>query len=402
MADFTSAVCDDQLGARPVRSLTPRLGEGVRQSSSAGVPVVDLFAGAGGLSVGARWAGGDVRLAVEVDPVGCETLRRNGVVHSGFTCDKDVRLLEGEDLRSLAGVGKREELIVVGGPPCQGFSKAAFWTEDGDSARYRRARAEGVKTARPVPRHEPHGADERRALIYEFYRLTVGARAQAFVFENVPSLLAPRHRPMLDRLLKAFEDTGYSITLVKANAVDYGVPQKRQRIFVLGARGTAVRQPVPTHFFGDQPAEDRLPAITAGRSLAPFGDERYAESAEVVTGKWASHLAEVPPGWNYKYHTEWGGHPNPSFVTETRYWNFLLKLSPDLPSWTIPANPGPWAGPFHWKGRRLRTVELAALQGFPKGYEFAGSRRDQVRQIGNAVPPPLAQHMIHSVIEAVV
>ena len=100
----------------------------------------------------------------------------------------------------------------------------------------------------------------------------------------------------------------------------------------------------------------------------------FVEPEEVVRGAGRSTRA-VPPGWNYKPHTAWAGHPNPTFVTETRFWNFLLKLSPDLPSWTIPASPGPWTGPFHWESRRLRTPELAALQGFPDGYVFAGSRR---------------------------
>jgi DNA (cytosine-5)-methyltransferase 1 len=121
----------------------------------------------------------------------------------------------------------------------------------------------------------------------------------------------------------------------------------------------------------------------------------------VVEGRWAEHLRTVPPGWNYKAHTAWGGHPNPTFVTETRFWNFLLKLSPDLPSWTIPANPGPWTGPFHWDSRRLRTPELAALQGFPGGYVFCGTRRERVRQIGNAAPTQLSAVMTRAVVAAI-
>jgi len=101
---------------------------------------------------------------------------------------------------------------------------------------------------------------------------------------------------------------------------------------------------------------------------------------------------------NYKAHTAWSGHPNPAFVTETRFWNFLLKLSPNLPSWTIAASPGPWTGPFHWESRRLRTPELAALQSFPIGYKFQGSRRERVKQIGNAVPPLLAKKMLEKTI----
>ena len=127
---------------------------------------------------------------------------------------------------------------------------------------------------------------------------------------------------------------------------------------------------------------------------------KYFEPEEVISGRWAQHLAEIPPGWNYKALTEWAGHKNPSFVTETRFWNFLLKLSPDRPSSTIAASPGPWTGPFHWTNRRLRTPELAALQGFPRGYKFEGPRRERIRQLGNAVPVPLAEVMIRSLIES--
>ena len=143
-----------------------------------------------------------------------------------------------------------------------------------------------------------------------------------------------------------------------------------------------------------------LRAVTAGQAIRRYASARYAEPEEEVTGRWAEHLRTVPPGWNYKAHTAWGGHPHPSFETETRFWSFLLKLNPDLPSWTIPANPGPWVGPFHWDSRRLRTPELAALQGFPHGYRFVGDRRSRVRQIGNAVPPPLARRMVEATVTA--
>jgi DNA (cytosine-5)-methyltransferase 1 len=108
----------------------------------------------------------------------------------------------------------------------------------------------------------------------------------------------------------------------------------------------------------------------------------------------------VPPGQNYKALTAWAGHPSPSFVAETRFWSFLLKLSPGSPSWTVAANPGPWVGPFHWESRRLRTAELAALQSFPAGYVFEGNRRERVRQVGNAVPPLLARAMMGPLLAA--
>jgi DNA (cytosine-5)-methyltransferase 1 len=142
------------------------------------------------------------------------------------------------------------------------------------------------------------------------------------------------------------------------------------------------------------------PAVTANEAIRAYAGRKYAEPEEIVRGRWAEHLRTVPPGWNYKAHTAWGGHPNPTFETETRFWSFLLKLHPDRPSWTVSANPGPWVGPFHWRSRRLRTVELAAIQGFPAGYRFTGNRRSRVRQIGNAVPPPLARTMIEATVTA--
>jgi DNA (cytosine-5)-methyltransferase 1 len=363
------------------------------------VAAIDLFAGAGGLSLACAMAGAEVRLHVDFDPVACATLRANPSHHVGTVLEADVAALTGDDLRSAAGISHKEPLFVVGGPPCQPFSKAAFWSEDGDDAAYRRARASGATA--PRPKRHGYRPDDRRFLVDDFLRLVVEADADGFLFENVASLLAPRNRPMLDSFLSATHRSGFQTTLVRANAVEFGVPQRRERVFVLAAKRGRPVAPRPTHTLDTERFPDRLPAATAGPALAPFRNRRFFEPEEVVEGRWAEHLRTVPPGWNYKAHTAWGGHPNPSFVTETRFWNFLLKLSPDLPSWTIPANPGPWTGPFHWDSRRLRTPELAALQGFPTGYVFTGSRRERVRQIGNAAPPPLAAPMIRSVIDCI-
>ena len=363
-----------------------------------GVAVIDLFAGAGGLSVAAAAAGGDVRLHVEVDRVACETLRLNADSHRGTVLEADVQGLHGRELREEARAAE-VALVVVGGPPCQPFSKAAFWSEDGDDAAYRRARMQGEPKV-PKPRAHGHRNDDRRFLIDDFLRIVTQAKAEGFVMENVASLLAPRSRPMLDALIRRARRAGYRTTLCRANATQFGVAQKRERIFLLGVLGAAAPSPpTPTH--SDQ--DDGLaPVVTAGAVLAPYAGDEWFEEGEEISGRWADHLRTVPPGWNYKAHTAWAGHPNPTFVAETRFWNFLLKLSPDLPSWTIPANPGPWVGPFHWDNRRLRTPELAAIQGFPAGYAFAGTRRERVRQIGNAAPPPLAVPMIATVLDAVV
>jgi len=363
------------------------------------LPTIDLFAGAGGLSLAAATVGCDVVLHVDSDPIACETIRANPRHHQGLVLQADIAEVDGTRLRSIAGLDKKDPLLVIGGPPCQPFSKAAFWSEDGDDAAFRRARARGEHAARPAA--HSHRADTRRFLVEDYTRLVVDAEADGFVFENVASLAAPRNRHMLDRLLSAAHAAGYQTTLVRADAVEFGAPQRRSRIFVLGAKATAPVEPIPTHALRPEKHPGRLPAATTGPALAPFLGREHAEDEEIVTGRWAEHLRTVPPGGNYKAHTEWGGHPEPTFVTETRYWNFLLKLSPDLPSWTIAASPGPWTGPFHWESRRLRTVEMAALQTFPYGYKFSGSRRARVRQIGNAAPPVLAAPMIAATLASI-
>lgn len=363
------------------------------------VVAIDLFAGAGGLSLGARQAGADVRVAVELDPMACSTLGSNEVHDNLTIVGADITSLPGHGLRELAQVKPDEELIVIGGPPCQPFSKAAYWLDDGQEAKYRQARARGETSDRPT-RASVARPDPRRALVGEVWRVAREAGADAFVLENVPSLLHPRHRRDIDAVIEAAEAAGYKTTLVRANAADFGVPQRRVRVFLLGVRGQDPTPPDPTHSISDIEQPGRLPAVTAGQAIARFAGDEYVEDGEQVEGRWATHFASIPPGWNYKFHTAWADHPDPTFLTETRFWNFLLKLHPDLPAWTIPANPGPWTGPFHWDSRRLRTVELAALQGFPDDYVFVGGRRDRVRQIGNAVPPTLAAAMIKQVVNA--
>lgn len=372
---------------------------------SVGVGIVDLFAGAGGLGLGAGQAGGNLRLSVELDPVACVTLKANTKNSASAVLEADVTALTGKQLRARAGLGASELMVVVGGAPCQPFSKAAYWTEAGDDAAYRRARASGEKgLVRPAAPLLPR-ADGRRTLVEHFSRLVIESKADGFVFENVPAITHPRNRPMLDGLVNELTTIGHHVTVVKVSAAEFGVAQRRERVFVLGSRRRTPIPPSATHRTSDDRphrAESHLkPMVTAGQACAAFRTKRYFESEEVVRGRWEEHLRAVPPGWNYKAHTAWGGHPNPTFVTETRFWNFLLKLHPDLPSWTIAASPGPWTGPFHWDSRRLRIPELAALQGFPPGYVFAGTHRERVKQIGNAVPPPVAMHMVRSVLAAI-
>jgi DNA (cytosine-5)-methyltransferase 1 len=367
---------------------------------ASGIPVIDLFAGAGGLSLGAADAGCEVRLSVDNDEVSCRTVEANPKFLGGEVECADVTELSGADLRRLAGLEDADPLLVVGGAPCQPFSKAAYWVEAGDEAAYRRARAAGGAVEKPLP-PEFARPDDRRTLVEEFWRLVRESDADGFVFENVRSITHPRNKPVLEALERAARARGYKLRFVTANAAEHGVPQRRQRVFLLGSKHRRPDAPKTTHAPAELAGEQgKEPFEVAGPALAPYAGKKFFEPEEVVEGRWAEHLKTVSPGGNYKAHTAWGGHPNPTWETETRYWNFLLKLSPKLPSWTVNASPGPWTGPFHWETRRLRTPEVAALQSFPDGYEFKGTRRERVRQIGNAVPVLLAQRMVEAAVAA--
>ena len=178
-------------------------------------------------------------------------------------------------------------------------------------------------------------------MVHEFWRLVAEAQADGFLFENVPSIKHPRNRPVLDAFKHAAVEQGFMVTELVANAARHGVAQTRERVFVLGSKRRQPVVPSATHAVQDEPDSLLKPAVTAAEATDGLDTDDHFEPEEIVSGRWAKHLEEVPPGWNYKAHTAWAGHPDPTFVTETRFWNFLLKLSPDRPSWTLAASPGP-------------------------------------------------------------
>lgn len=365
--------------------------------------VIDLFAGAGGFGVAANMAGCNVAASLEIDEFACSTLQSNPQTPHGVVLKGDVANYTGQQILEAGSVERNRPLIVVGGPPCQPFSKAAYWTDPGNDSKYRQAKRDGVPQEKPKQITKAK-EDSRRNLVLEYFRIVKEVDADGFVFENVTSIMHPRNRKLFQNLVELADSLGYKVAFGKLNAVEFGVPQRRERVFILGSKKGRPELPPKTHFWARTKQYDKtsglLPAVTAGEAIKKYQTDEYSEPEEVIQGRWAEHLRTVPPGMNYKAHTAWAGHPNPTFVAETRFWNFLLKLDPDLPSWTLAASPGPWTGPFHWNSRRLRTPEMAAIQTFPDGYQFVGPRRERVRQIGNAVPPVLAKKAITQVIKA--
>jgi DNA (cytosine-5)-methyltransferase 1 len=349
-------------------------------------PIISLFSGAGGLDLGIEDAGGQIRVCVEPDPVCAETLRINRrYFPSAAIIHRPLEEVLAAEILAEAGLRKGEATLVVGGPPCQPFSKAAYWLMQ---------KRKGLN-------------DSRVGLLEEFVRVLRETKPDGFIFENVASLFHPGNRGALSVILDGASAAGYATSTGVLHAVDYGVPQTRSRLFAIGLRGrTRPTFPEPTHLWAPHgngsSKKMKLPAETAWRWIAAFDHEDLFEPQEVVAGKWENQLRAIPPGWNYKWLTAWAGHESPSFVEETKYWSFLLKLSPTRPSWTLPASPGPWVGPFHWNNRRLRLPERAALQTFPAAYRFAGNRNQVMRQIGNAVPcllaSKIAAHLLSQIL----
>lgn len=340
------------------------------------IVAVSLFSGAGGLDIGSHYAGVPVAISTDIEKDCIETLKMNQMFNKTEIILGDLADIDKETFEYVLNKKKFNKKIVIGGAPCQPFSKAGYWV--------------GNKTRKGID-------DPRAKLVDEYLRVIQDIQPDGFVFENVESLLHPTNKVIVDKFLEIVEEEGFKYKIIRANAQDYGVPQKRKRLFIIGTKGIfKAEEPKKTH----APIElaeslNLIPYEGVGKFIEEFSDDRYFENYEVTEGgTYYDDLCEVPPGQNYKALTEWAGYPNPKFVADKRFWSFLLKLSPELPSWTITAQPGPWVGPFHWDNRRLRAPEAAAIQTFPKGYKFFGSRRSVQKQIGNAVPPLMGAAMI--------
>lgn len=342
--------------------------------NGAGV-TISLFSGAGGLDLGVERAGFRTAAAVELNGDAADTMEKNFGSLQSEVIRRDILQVRTKELLRAAGLraGERPDLL-VGGPPCTPFSKSGFWLE-----------------------WKRQGQDPDASLLQEFTRVLREARPRAFILENVYALTYNNRasRPAFLRLLREVGEAGYDSRWRVLNAADYGVPQSRPRLFVIGvAEGTCPELPVPTHggsWEGRATGSAARPHVTAGEALREL--DCLPEPEEVVRGRYGHLLPEIPPGGNYLHFTAERGHPAPLFEWRSRYWSFLLKLDPTRPSPTIQAQPGPNVGPFHWDNRRLRVGELKRLFTFPDTFEFAGGRNSIQAQVGNSVPPLLAQRV---------
>lgn len=341
--------------------------------------MISLYSGAGGLDHGFEAAGFRTAVAVEYDSWCCKTLRRNGtfeVIEKSIHDVSSADILEAcrTRLRKPLAVGEAD--VLIGGPPCQPFSKAGYWAK-GDSLRL---------------------DDPRAATIQAYLRVLEETQPKVFVLENVEGMTYAGKSEALDLLLGEIEainkrvGTKYRPRFQVLCSADYGVPQVRNRFFMVGiADGTPFSFPAATHV---DPAKDDLlgSAFPSYRTAwDALGDlEKNEDETLLPRGKWAKLLPSIPEGNNYLWHTDRGGGL-PLFGWRRRYWSFLLKLAKDRPSWTVQAQPGPAIGPFHWESRRLSPRELCRLQTFPDNIEIEGGLGAVQKQLGNAVPSLLAE-----------
>lgn len=330
--------------------------------------VLSCYSGAGGLDLGLHAAGLSTLGCLEIDEDARQTLSAGPYgwkVFENGDVDEAGRQLTPRRL----GLARGELDVIAGGPPCQPFSKAAQWTRSGRS---------GL-------------TDPRAASLGGMMQLVESFLPKVLLLENVRGFTHGKGSALLllEDYLQSINErrkTKYKLQVFELDAADYGTAQHRLRSIVIACReGTEVTAPVPTHREKPLRAWDAIGGLDA------------VEPLPVMKGKWADLLACVPEGSNYLHLTAKGGGPE-IFGYRTRYWSFLLKLAKDRPSWTLPASPGPGAGPFHWDNRPLSVQERLALQGFPPHWALVGDERSRIKLAGNATPPPLAEAIARALV----
>lgn len=372
---------------------------------------IDLFAGAGGMSLGFEQAGFDVRAAVELDPVHC-------AVHE-FNFPKTVVIpasvdgLAGEEIRRRAGLSGKRIDCVFGGAPCQGFSLIGQRALD----------------------------DPRNRLVLDFVRIVRELDAESFVFENVKGLTLGRHRAFLDELVQAFDQSGYECRMPwkVLNAGHFRTPQSRERLILMGTKkgGTIPDYPNPSTNLAGQPK--RFPDMGFGPSCSDALDDlpnadlfETLNGTDVVKttqfGTPSDYAAELRcignDTWHYGHKRIWQselltssartGHTG---ISRRRFRQVkegevapisrFYKLPRGGVSNTLRAGTDGVRGaftsprPIHYRYARCVTVrEMARLHGFPDWFRLHVTKWHGARQIGNAVPPPLARAIAGKMMEA--
>lgn len=335
--------------------------------------VLGLFSGAGGLDIGFHDSGFEIVETVEYEEQFVETIKLNSSPGGYLSQEQSNICIDIKDYNpSIKDID-----FIIGGPPCQSFSAAG-------------ARASGVAGTK----------DERGTLFQEYVRLLSLLQPRGFLFENVYRIVGANGGRAWRDITQAFLHAGYHIVSRILDSADYGVAQHRERLIIVGIRKDLCSQvtfrfPRPTH---GPDALTGLAHISAGAALAGLP---VSLANRGLSGRYGHLLDEIPPGLNYSFFTERMGHPRPIFGWRSKFSDFLYKADPSRPVRTLKASGGQYTGPFHWDSRPFTIDELKRLQSFPDRYEITGSKVNQIKQIGNSVPPQFARIMALAVAEQI-
>lgn len=372
---------------------------------------IDLFAGAGGMSLGFEQAGFDIAAAVEIDPIHCAAHKFN--FPNAAVIPQSVSDVTGDQIRLAANLGIREVDCVFGGAPCQGFSLIGHRAID----------------------------DPRNQLVKDFVRLVRELDAKTFVFENVKGLTVGKHRSFLEEIIQEFEACGYRVRTPwrVLNAAHYGVPQNRERLILFGSKigidvpdyPVALSNPADgkRSMLGLPKGPDCKDALNDLPDAEQFEPLSETDSVRVAAFEQPSAYASemrcmTNDAWHFGHIRDW----NPSVLTssartvhtaisksrfastaqgEVEPISRFFKLAPGGLSNTLRAGTDGARGaftsprPIHYQYARCITVrEMARLHGFPDWFRFHSTKWHGARQIGNSVPPPLARAVASKVIEA--
>lgn len=311
---------------------------------------VDLFSGAGGFSLGFDNAGYENVFSVDIDPNFCKTYKHNFVNHK--LIEKDICELSDSEIKNLVKFDTID--VVIGGPPCQGFSIA------GNIGR-------------------KFIDDPRNRLFKEFVRVVKVIKPKFFVMENVARLYNHKKGETRNEIIKDFQKLGYKVECKILNSADFGVPQVRRRVIFIGTMGIDIKFPT----------KNTEKYVSVKEALSVYPKLKSGEESSIPNHIAMSHSAQMLKKMSY---ISDGGDRNeipvkirPTSGDVRKY----IKYASDKPSVCVT---GDMRKIFHYEQNRALTVrELAKLQSFPDDFVFKGNRISQQQQVGNSVPPKMAE-----------
>lgn len=380
---------------------------------------IDLFAGAGGFTLSAIQAGVDVLAAIEFDKSAAHTYKKNLIDRMGANIEllnNDINKIDPKSLRERVGINKGELDLILGGPPCQGFSS-------------HRIKGAGIN-------------DPRNELLLRYFAFVKEFRPKAFLVENVAGLLWPRHEDYLNQFLMLTQKSGYVVRYCNTlNAKDYGVPQNRNRVFIFAVRDDKNYldlhfPPKKTH---SSSLSNNLPSWrTASVVFDPvpknlysnYWDNYFSKKTKLSKEETFSLLESLESGRPIDLNDLCNVHMKPSKMMVERFTRIGLNGSRDelgedgqlkchsngykghkdvygrimihQPSNTITTgcnNPSKGRFVHPWENHGITLRHCARFQSFPDDFIFYGSSTEQARQIGNAVPPMLGEILISSIAD---